>query len=145
MATYQVGILSYDALSFITIEDEENSEVIVNVTEVESNETSNVLSEDEETETEESEYGESESESDEDGDTDHEETEDEYLSIHLYYSSTDVKVSTTSLKIDFNTFVSNVGGGLGLFIGFSFLGGFLYIYDVIASKSSFKVWPEIMN
>ena len=54
--------------------------------------------------------------------------------INLFYSSTDVKVSTTSLKVDFNTFVSNVGGSLGLFIGFSVLGGIFFLYDIIFSK-----------
>ena len=54
--------------------------------------------------------------------------------IALFYSTTDVKVSTTNLRVDFNTFVSNVGGSLGLFIGFSVLGGFFFIYDYISSK-----------
>ena len=54
--------------------------------------------------------------------------------ITLFYSTTDVKVSTTNLRVDFNTFVSNVGGSLGLFIGFSVLGGFFFIYDYISSK-----------
>ena len=54
--------------------------------------------------------------------------------IALFYSTTDVKVSTTNLRVDFNTFVSNVGGSLGLFIGFSVLGGFFFIYDYIALK-----------
>ena len=65
------------------------------------------------------------------------------LTISLYYSTTDVKVSSTSLKVDFNTFVSNVGGSLGLFIGFSVLGGFYFIYDTLQSKSSFSPWPEL--
>ena len=55
--------------------------------------------------------------------------------IVLFYTTTDVKVSTTSLKIDLNTFVSNVGGSLGLFIGFSVLGVFFFINDVICSKN----------
>ena len=58
--------------------------------------------------------------------------------INLFYSSTDVKVSTTSLKVDFNTFVSNVGGSLGLFIGFSVLGGVFFVYDIISSKITSK-------
>ena len=55
--------------------------------------------------------------------------------INLFYSTTDEKVSTTSLRVDLNTFVSNVGGSLGLFIGFSVLGGFFFIYDFISSKA----------
>ena len=54
-------------------------------------------------------------------------------SISIYFATTDVKVYTTSYKIDFNTFISNVGGNLGLFVGFSVLGGLFFIYDFIAS------------
>ena len=53
--------------------------------------------------------------------------------IYIYYATTDVKVFTTSLKIDLNTFISNVGGNLGLFVGFSVLGGLSCIYNFIAS------------
>ena len=53
--------------------------------------------------------------------------------LHFYYATTDVKASTTSLKIDVNTFISNVGGNLGLFVGFSVLGGLSFIYNFIAS------------
>ena len=54
--------------------------------------------------------------------------------VQLFYTTTDVKVSKTSLRVDFNTFISNVGGSLGLFIGFSVLGGFFFIYDVVVPK-----------
>ena len=60
--------------------------------------------------------------------------EDSSRRIMIFYSTTDVKVSTTSLRVDLNTFVSNVGGSLGLFIGFSVLGGFFFVFDVISSK-----------
>ena len=52
-----------------------------------------------------------------------------YRYLSIYYGTTDVKASTTSLKIDLNTFISNVGGNLGLFVGFSVLGGLFFIYD----------------
>ena len=54
--------------------------------------------------------------------------------ILLFYTTTDVKISKTSLKVDLNTFVSNVGGSLGLFIGFSVLGAFFFICDLISSN-----------
>ena len=54
--------------------------------------------------------------------------------IILFYTTTDVKISKTSLKVDLNTFVSNVGGSLGLFIGFSVLGVMFFIHDLISSK-----------
>ena len=54
-------------------------------------------------------------------------------SLNIYFATTDVKVYTTSYKIDLNTFISNVGGNLGLFVGFSVLGGLFSIFDFIAS------------
>ena len=57
-----------------------------------------------------------------------------YRYLSFYYGTTDVKASTTSLKIDFNTFISNVGGNLGLFVGVDILGGLFFIYDFIASR-----------
>ena len=54
-------------------------------------------------------------------------------SFTFYFATTDVKVYTTSYKIDLNTFISNVGGNLGLFVGFSVLGGLFFVYDFIAS------------
>ena len=63
-----------------------------------------------------------------------EEDKNRTRAIMLFYTTTDVKLSTTSLKVDLNTFVSNIGGSLGLFIGFSVLGVIFYIYDLISSK-----------
>ena len=54
--------------------------------------------------------------------------------ISIYYATTGVRVSTTSEVIDFPTFISNVGGNLGLFVEFSILGGLFFIYDFIAVR-----------
>lgn len=62
-----------------------------------------------------------------------------YRYLNIYYGSTNVKVYTTSLKIDINTFISNVGGNLGLFVGFSVLGGLFSIYDFISQHISMNV------
>ena len=48
--------------------------------------------------------------------------------ILLYYSTTTVKVISEAKMINFPNFVSAVGGNLGLFVGFSFLGFFSYFY-----------------
>ena len=70
-----------------------------------------------------------------------------YRYLSIYYGTTDVKASTTSLKIDLNTFISNVGGNLGLFVGFSVLGGLFFIYDFTQTCTRRGVtqalWPEI--
>ena len=57
---------------------------------------------------------------------------DTKTTIMIYYATTDINVSSTSELIDLSTFISNVGGNLGLFVGFSVLGGVFYIYDVVA-------------
>ena len=55
--------------------------------------------------------------------------------VQLYYTTTDVKVSKTSLRLDFNTFISNVGGNLGLFLGFSIIGGMFFMLDLVVQGS----------
>ena len=51
--------------------------------------------------------------------------------ILLYYSTTTVKVISEAKMINFPSFVSAVGGNLGLFVGFSFLGVFSCFYSSI--------------
>ena len=50
--------------------------------------------------------------------------------IFMYYSTTDIKVSTTSELISLSSFISSIGGNLGLFCGFSFLSSFFYVYRI---------------
>merc|ERR1719414_1227180 len=49
--------------------------------------------------------------------------------IFMYYSSTDITVSTTSKLISLSSFISSIGGNLGLFVGFSFLSVFFFIHN----------------
>ena len=51
--------------------------------------------------------------------------------ILFYYSTTEIKVITEDKIINFSNFISAVGGNLGLFIGFSFLGFFSCFYNLI--------------
>lgn len=44
--------------------------------------------------------------------------------IYFYYATTEVNVLTEEFILDFPNFVSAIGGNLGMFIGFSFLGFF---------------------
>ena len=50
--------------------------------------------------------------------------------IFMYYSTTDITVSTTSKLISLSSFISSIGGNLGLFCGFSFLSSFFYVYKI---------------
>ena len=49
--------------------------------------------------------------------------------IYMSYSTTKVKISTTSRLIEFASFVGSVGGNLGLFVGFSFISMFFFVYE----------------
>ena len=51
--------------------------------------------------------------------------------IMFYYSTTELKIETKELLLNFPNFLSAVGGNLGMFIGFSFLGFFSAFYDMI--------------
>ena len=49
----------------------------------------------------------------------------------ISYATTGIKVTTTSKLIDVSSFISSVGGNLGLFVGFSFTSMFFIMYDKI--------------
>ena len=58
-------------------------------------------------------------------------TKESARAIYMYYSTTDIKVSTTSKLISLSTFISSIGGNLGLFVGFSFLSTFFFFYNFL--------------
>ena len=51
--------------------------------------------------------------------------------ILFYYSTTSIQILTEDTMINFSNFVSAVGGNLGLFVGFSFLGFFSCFYKTL--------------
>ena len=51
--------------------------------------------------------------------------------ILFFYPTTDIRVESVEILVDFNSFISSVGGSLGLFLGFSFLGFLSLFYDCI--------------
>ena len=51
--------------------------------------------------------------------------------VYLYYSTTDINVSTTSKLITLSSFISEIGGNLGLFIGFSFMHMFFVVFQYL--------------
>ena len=110
MSFYDAGVTSYDRFSFVSIK--EPADKFVNTTEKEENATGL-------------------------DDPINRLRNDRLLNFN--YGTTNVKVYTTSLKIDLNTFISNVGGNLGLFVGFSVLGGLFSIYDFISQHISMNV------
>ena len=56
----------------------------------------------------------------------------------LRFFSTEVEVSEKIEMMNVNSFISSVGGNLGLFIGFSFLSTLFIIHDVIG-KTIYKI------
>ena len=50
---------------------------------------------------------------------------------HLYFSypHTDVKINSHTHLVDFNTLISAVGGGLGLFLGISVIDTLFTLYN----------------
>ena len=54
--------------------------------------------------------------------------------IRISYSSTDTTVSKQETLLNFNSFVSSVGGSLGLFVGFSVLSTLQMIYNSLAQR-----------
>ena len=65
--------------------------------------------------------------------------ESDFTGIKLYYSTMDVKVSTTVNLIDVPTFVGSIGGNLGLFLGFSFLGCMQDVFDTLKKLLSSRL------
>ena len=55
--------------------------------------------------------------------------------IVIEYQDMKVEVHDEVSMVDFNTFVSNVGGALGLFLGFSIIDTLLYIYSKFLCKN----------
>ena len=51
--------------------------------------------------------------------------------IVIEYTNMNVDINHEVMMVDFNTFVSNVGGALGLFLGFSIIDMLLYFYNRI--------------
>ena len=60
----------------------------------------------------------------------------------MYYTTSDVSTFTEARLIDFSGFVSAIGGNLGLFLGFSFLGMLFSLYEYIEGSWLSKTDPS---
>ena len=54
----------------------------------------------------------------------------------MYYTTADVAKYTANKVVDLPTFISAVGGNLGLFLGVSFLGTFFWIYEEMETRGA---------
>ena len=64
--------------------------------------------------------------------------------ILVEYPNMNVDIRNHVPLVDFNAFISAVGGGLGLFLGFSIIETLLYIYKLIFTMLSKKTlwWKQ---
>ena len=58
--------------------------------------------------------------------------------FYMYYTTADETQFTTDRLIDVATFIASVGGTLGLYLGFSFLGLLFPLYDY--AEASYTKW-----
>ena len=63
----------------------------------------------------------------------------------LTLESTDIKVETEALVYPFTSLVSDFGGALGLFLGFSFLMLWDWIINVATTVRNFKPYNKTRN
>ena len=54
--------------------------------------------------------------------------------VYLYFTTPDEKYYSADLVIDFPTFISSIGGNLGLFLGFSCMGVLSRLYTWIEER-----------
>ena len=120
--TYSVGVQTYDTMSFVYMPSEANDDA-------NDQSTNNNITTDNNTF--------SKSGNDEINKTE-KETEPGYRYVTMYYSTANVKISTRSKLINLSTFISSTGGNLGLFVGFSFISGFFYIYGLLENRENFR-------
>ena len=57
-----------------------------------------------------------------------------YFLLYYYYLSLDTVVSSESLIVDLANLIANVGGNLGLFLGFSCLSVYIAFLDFLQRK-----------
>ena len=60
--------------------------------------------------------------------------------FYMYYTTADETQFTTDRLIDVATFIASVGGTLGLYLGFSFLGLLFPLYDY--AEASYTKWKR---
>jgi hypothetical protein len=65
--------------------------------------------------------------------------------LYYYFSSLDTDVNTETLIIDFPNLVANIGGNLGLFLGFSCLSIYVMFLDMLQKMNILDSFKSIPN
>ena len=67
--------------------------------------------------------------------------EDGTINIWAWVPLNEVEAQDVVYRIDTHQFISSIGGGLGLFLGFSVFSGFVYFFELL--ESNFKTKLEV--
>ena len=105
---YRVGVQTYDKLSFVSIKDPPPNSTLDKSTNTETGQDSSDINKKENMRS---------------------------RAIYIYYSTTNVRLSSTSKLISLSSFISSIGGNLGLFVGFSFMSVLLYVYKCLVKMT----------
>ena len=57
--------------------------------------------------------------------------------LYIGFASADIELITKVPRIDFNMFVNAIGGGLGLFMGFSIINLFFMAYEGVLEMGNY--------
>ena len=57
--------------------------------------------------------------------------------LYIGFAKSDIELNTRVPRIDFNMFVNAIGGGLGLFMGFSIINLFFMAYEGVLEMSNY--------
>jgi len=65
----------------------------------------------------------------------------DYVILYVYYETLDTEIQSETWMVDFISLLSNIGGNLGLFLGFSCLSTLLSVLECAKEK----IWNENAN
>jgi len=70
---------------------------------------------------------------------DHPDYNNDYAILYVYYATLDTEIRTETWMVDFISLLSNIGGNLGLFLGFSCLSTILSFLNCAKENLGIKM------
>ena len=65
--------------------------------------------------------------------------------LYIGFTKAEIELSNRVLRIDINMFVNAIGGGLGLFMGFSLINLLFMIYDGLLGVNNYMKTKKVQN
>ena len=65
--------------------------------------------------------------------------------LYIGFTSAEIELSNRVLRIDLNMFVNAIGGGLGLFMGFSLINLLFMVYNSVVRVNKYMKTKKIQN